>query len=99
MTAAKAANSARFEAITAENDDNAIDNLDWLDAVGEHPEMTADDAVAAFEFLGMMNSGLTDEQLAASHEKFVRLGFFTPILVLDTEPSFRWRFTIPKVCR
>ncbi|SHQ35955.1 Uncharacterised protein [Mycobacteroides abscessus subsp. bolletii] len=65
-----------------------VDNFDWLDAVGNHPDMDLTDQLAAFEFIGAKTE-LTDEELDQAQAKLVRLGFLVPM------SGRRFRFDIP----
>jgi hypothetical protein len=73
-----------------------VDNYDWLAAVGQHPETTNVDLLAAYHILGV-ETDITPERLDESAARLVEFGFLVgPMLILDTEPSFGYRFVIPE---
>jgi hypothetical protein len=73
----------------------AIDSQEWLEAIDQDPELTADDLLAGHYYAGA-ETNRTDEQLQASFDKLADRGYFTPILVLDEQASFDIRKALPK---
>lgn len=74
--------------VTPAPEGEGIDNFDWLEAVGNHPDTDDTDSCAAFEFIGVKTE-LTDQELGQAQEKLARLGFFVPM------GGDRFAFAIP----
>jgi len=74
-----------------------IDNYEWLDAVGEDPELTTIVKAASFSFIGAKVAGLTDEQLAESFRTLERRGYIETKLFLDDQAELRYGLRLPKV--
>lgn len=91
MTTTKAPASDRIRVTPAAEGEGVI-NLDWLTAVGKHPDTDDVDFVAAFEFIGVATD-LTVGQLEQADAKLLRLGFFEPLggdgsrFVIPTDPA------------
>jgi hypothetical protein len=77
----------------------AVDDHEWLEAIGKDPELTTKDLMAGYYYAGADETDLTDDQLQESFDKLIERGYFTPILVLDEQASFDVRKTIPKANR
>jgi len=73
----------------------AIDEIEWLHAVQRDPDLTAEDRQAALYYADF-DTDLTDEQIQGSFDKLIDLGYFAPVLVLNEQPTFDIRRSLPR---
>jgi hypothetical protein len=72
-----------------------IDNFDWLTTVGQHPETTNADLLAAFHIIGTPTD-ITPDQLEASTFRLHMLGFLRPVDISDDGLTYTYGFHIPE---
>jgi hypothetical protein len=77
----------------------AVDDREWLEAIGKDPELTTRDLMAGYYYTDAAETDLTDDQLGESFGRLFARGYFSEILVLDKQASFDVRKTIPKANR
>ncbi|GAB3228722.1 hypothetical protein [Mycolicibacterium hippocampi] len=59
---------------------SGVDNFDWLDAIGAHPEATPADVLAALHIVGAPTD-ITTEQLDTATFRLQLRGFLRPVAI------------------
>jgi hypothetical protein len=78
-----------------ENEENGMDNYDWLQAIDDHPHLTTEeDLVGAYAFLGT-KTDRTEEQVSESVFTLQLLGFLEVVGISDDDRTYTYELRMP----